>query len=193
MSKEGCHIRSQSNLNVFKTARNNNSNIDNSSSNNDNNIVNTTSDLLLESDDNHAILSTYESNDDDGDVTVPKGDTEIKAKYEVKISTHSQRWSVYYFFQYKYRGMSPPEELNLYDYWSGKGGVASKIQTDLGLSTDFKISRLIRIFKKIMDCVTFGIEFKPEMVEKRGGNRQMKIRIDSPEAQIMADSLEGGL
>ena len=190
--KKARHIRSQNNLNVFETVRNNNSNIDNSSSNNENNIVNTTSDLLLESDDNHAISSTYESNDDD-DVTVPKGDTAIKAKHEVKIMTHSQRWSVYYLFQYKYRGMSPPEELNLYDYWSGKGGVASKIQKDLGLSTNFKRSRLIRIFEKIMDCVTSEIEFKPEMVENRGGNRQMKIRIDSPEAQIMADSLEGGL
>ena len=89
--------------------------------------------------------------------------------------------------------MSPPEELNLYYHWSGKGGIASKIWKDLSLSADFKIIRLDRIFEKIMDYVTSKIEFKPEMVVNCGGNRQMKIQIDSPEAKIMSDSLEGGL
>ena len=89
--------------------------------------------------------------------------------------------------------MSPPRDQNLYDYWCGKDGIASKIRNDLGLPKNFKTSRFIVIFEKIMECLTNEVEFDPDMVKNGGGHRQMTIKMNSPEAQIMVDSLEGGL
>ena len=49
------------------------------------------------------------------------------------------------------------------------------------------------MFEKIMECVRNEVDFNPSLVENRGGNHLKTIRMDSPEAQIMADGLESGL
>ncbi len=42
--------------------------------------------------------------------------------------TLNLQWTVYYLFEVKYRGMSPPDGVNLYDYWHGKQGITAKLR-----------------------------------------------------------------
>ena len=44
-----------------------------------------------------------------------------------------------------------------------------------------------------MECYRVGEKFQPKLVDGRGGNRKMTIRMDITEAQIIADSIEAGL
>ena len=116
---------------------------------------------------------------------------EKKMYYQMKVE--SFRWTVYYFFM-KRHGMSPPEDVDLYTYWTGRGGIGSKVKKDLKLSRTISVKcRLLHIFEKVMECIRSGEKFHPKMVDSRGGNRKITIRLDSMEAQIIADSIESGL
>ena len=44
-----------------------------------------------------------------------------------------------------------------------------------------------------MECYRTGEKFHPKIVNGRGGNWKMTIRMDSVEAQIIADNIEAGL
>ena len=52
---------------------------------------------------------------------------------------------------------------------------------------------MLPIFEKILDCFKLGEKFCPSSVDNRGGNREMTIKLDSYEAQIIADGMESGL
>ena len=46
---------------------------------------------------------------------------------------------------------------------------------------------------EILDCERSGKKFKPEIMETRGGKRLPTFKLDSVEAQIVADACESGL
>lgn len=85
------------------------------------------------------------------------------------------------------------DNKDLYTYWLEKGGIAEKIWNDLGLAKTVRKQRFISCFEKVTECIRNEDDFHPSMVENRGGNRQLMIRMDSAEAQILADGLEAGL
>ena len=90
--------------------------------------------------------------------------------------------------------MSPPEDVDLFTYWTGRGGIGSKVKRDLKLPRTISVkNRLLPIFEKVMECLRSGDKFHPKLVDNRGGNRKITIRLDSVEAQIIADSIESGL
>ena len=91
--------------------------------------------------------------------------------------------------------MNPPnEDIELYKYWIGRAGIASKIKRDLRLPRTYCVKdRMVPIFEKILDCFKVGEKFCPSLVDNRGGNRPMTIKMNSSEAQIIADGMESGL
>ena len=142
--------------------------------------------------DNNVITDVSDHSDDDAPVVTQDVELERKSYCRMKVEAH--RWTVFNFFMHRYDGLSPPEDVDLYTYWTGRGGVGPKIKKDLRLPRTFSVKeRLLPIFEKILECNRVGEEFHPKMVDGRGGNRKMTIRMDSIEAQIIADSIESGL
>ena len=87
--------------------------------------------------------------------------------------------------------MNPPnEDIELYKYWIERAGIASKIQRDLHLVRTYCVKdRMVPIFERIIVCFKVGEKFCPSL----GGNRPVTIRLNSNEAQIIADGMESGL
>ncbi len=152
------------------------------------NVINT-SDLVLSNDEDQQQTGTH--NDDC--VPVVSDDETKQVKYDKKEFTRSTRWTVYHLFRHKYNGMYPKDGMDLYQHWSGKDGIALKIKKDMNLPKSYRTSQLIPCFEKIMECLLNEVEFDPSMVENRRGHRKATIRLDSPEAQILANGLESGL
>ena len=143
---------------------------------------------------NHVISDDEMSNIDDDDDPTPPEDTEVEKRSYCQMKIEAHRWTVFNFFVHRYDGMSTPDGVDLYHHWTGKGGVGPKIKKDLQLPPTFSVKeRLLPIFEKITECYRIGEKFHPKMVDSRGGNRKMTIRMDSLEAQIIADSIEAGL
>jgi len=143
---------------------------------------------------NHVISDDEMSNIDDDDDPTPPEDTEVEKRSYCQMKVEAHRWTVFNFFVHRYDGMSTPDGVDLYHHWTGKGGVGPKIKKDLQLPPTFSVKeRLLPIFEKITECYRIGEKFHPKMVDGRGGNRKMTIRMDSLEAQIIADSIEAGL
>jgi len=130
--------------------------------------------------------------DDDPAVVKQDFDLERKLHYQTKLEAY--RWTIFHLFTIKHRGMTPPEDIELYSYWLGRKGVGAKIKRDLNLPRTCSVkNRLLPIFEKIVECIRTGEKFHPSMVETRGGNRKITLQLDSIEAQIIADSIESGL
>ena len=133
-----------------------------------------------------------QANSDEVPVVVSDFNLELKLYRQMKVESH--RWSVFNLFLFKYDGLNPPEQADLYQYWTGRCGVASKIKKDLDLPRTYCVKeRMLPIFERILECFKVGERFHPSSVDGRGGNRPMTIRMDSHEAQIIADGIESGL
>ena len=110
-----------------------------------------------------------------------------------KISnTIGHRYTVYTLFMKKYHGLYPPSD-DLYKFWIGRGGIASKIKRDMGMPRTFSSRRLLLIFEKAVECYRNGDKFDPMKMESRCGHRKMTIRIGSLQAQMIANHIESGL
>ena len=97
-------------------------------------------------------------------------------------------------FVFKFKGLNPPDHLDLYQYWSGRDGISSKIKKDLHLPWTYYVKeRMFPIFERILDCFKMGEKFYHSSVDNRGGNCQMTIRLDSYEAQIIVEGMESRL
>ena len=169
---------------------------------------NNTNDILNNNNDNELLLNVLEpvtnvSNlkDYDEEEYVPTDDS-VPVVIEDKITQQqndkrgllqSTRWTVNHLFRYKYNGMFPDDGKDLNQHWFGRQGIALKIKKDIGLPHCFKTSTLGPCFEKIAECILNGVDFDPSMVENRGGHRKATIRMDSPDAQILANGLESGL
>ena len=111
-----------------------------------------------------------------------------------KIKVESHHWAVFNLFMFKYDGLSPPEVTDLYNYWSGRGGIASKIRKDLHLLRTYCVKeRMLPILEKILECCKLGEKFDPSSVDSRGGNRLITVQMNCHEAQIIADGIKSGL
>ena len=133
------------------------------------------------------------SNYDDAPPIVEQ-DFELERKLHYQTKLEAYRWAVFHLFTNKHRGMCPPDNMDLFTYWLGRRGVGTKIKRDLNLPRTCSIKkRLLPIFEMIMECIRTGDRFHPSLVERRGGNRKITLRLDSVEAQIIADSIESGL
>ena len=132
--------------------------------------------------------------DVEDDDPTPFEDLEMEEKNYCQMKVEAHRWTVFNFFVHRYNGMSPPDGVELYTYWTGRGGVGPKIKKDLRLPHTFSVKeRLLPIFEKITECYCTGEKFHPKMVDSRGENRKMTIQMDNIEAQIIANSIEAGL
>ena len=97
-------------------------------------------------------------------------------------------------FVFKYKGLNTSDQIDLYQFWSGRVGIAAKIKKDLHLPQMYCVKeRMLPIFKWILDCSKMGEKCHLSSIDNRGGSRQMTIRLDSYEAQIIADGMESGL
>ena len=139
---------------------------------------------------------TNENNDQstdisDGDDEVENVDEVIQEKHFKKVYNNARRWTIFCLFVYKYNGLKPPDG-DFYKHWSGKGGLASKIRKDVGMSANSGM-KLIPIFEHILERLRTELDFDPKNLETRGGKRPHLIKLDSPEAQIVADGIEAGL
>ena len=135
-------------------------------------------------------------NEDNGAITdsddeVENVDERIQQKYFSKVYNNARRWSSFCIFIYKYNCLNPPDG-DFYEYWSGRNGLATKIRQDVGIKPNSGI-KLIPIFEHILELFRTEHDFNPKHLETRGGQRPHLIKLDSPEAQIIADGIEGGL
>ena len=89
--------------------------------------------------------------------------------------------------------MIQPDNVDMYQYWTGRGGIASKIKRDIGMPRTYPSKRLLPIFEKALECHLNDECFDPTALETRCGHRSTTIRIDSKEAQMIADYVESGL
>ena len=64
------------------------------------------------------------NNDDVAPTILQDCDREIKLICQMRLQ--SLRWSVFNLSIFKYDGLNPPEDVELYQYWSGRGGVGPK-------------------------------------------------------------------
>ena len=108
-----------------------------------------------------------------------------------KLKTIVRRYSVYDLFVNVYNGLEPPNG-DFYAYWTGRNGIVSKIRKDLKIKGNSGY-KLVPIFEYILECARSETDFDPRHLETRGGGRPVKITINSPEAQIVADCIESGL
>ena len=99
----------------------------------------------------------------------------------MKVESHL--WAVFNWFMFKYDGLNPrPDQTDLYNFWSGRGGIASKIRKDLNLPRTYCVKeRMLPIFEKILECCKLGEKFNPSSVDSGGGNQPMTIRMNSHE------------
>ena len=75
------------------------------------------------------------------------------------MKVESFQLTVYYFFM-KRHGMSPPEDVDLFTYWTGRGRIGSKVKRDLKLQREISVEiRLLPIFDKVMECIQSGEKF----------------------------------
>ena len=146
-----------------------------------------------ESSNSMMILQTNQTDydDDDDEIREIAEDRTTQEIYFMRQKNLSQRWTVFHLFVHKYNGMDAPGGDYL-KHWSGRGGIVSSIRRDLGWSVH-NGTKLIPIFEKIMECIRTETDFSPDMVDNRRGHKELTIRLDSPEAQIIADGLESGL
>ena len=135
-------------------------------------------------------ITNHNENEDDT-VAENEVDTIRQKKYFSSLQCKARRWAIFDLFVNKYNGLEP-KDGNLYKFWKGKDGVVSKIRKDLKIKSNSGF-KMLPIFEAILECQRTGTDFDPSMIERRGGKRPNKIRLDSPEAQIIADGLESGL
>ena len=151
---------------------------------------------ILDTNENTNEVSNFSDvNDDDctdnSDDEFPNIDQRIQEKYFARQFTKVRRWGIFGLFVFKYKGLSPPDG-DFYKFWSGRGGIASKIKKDLEIPRNSG-TKLIQLFEFILECHRNESDFDPRAFETRGGQRPLLISIDSPEAQIVADGIESGL
>ena len=103
----------------------------------------------------------------------------------------SQRWAIFHLFMSKYKGMDAPDGDYL-KYWTGRNRIIARIRRNLGMKSNNSY-KFQKCFEIIMECIRTETDFHPGRLDLRGGNREMTIRMESPEAQIIADGLESGL
>ena len=133
-----------------------------------------------------------QNNDDEAPTILQDCNREMKLIRQMRLE--SLQWSVFNLFIFKYDGLNHPEDSELYQYWSGRGGVGPKIKKDLDLPRTYSVKeRMLPIFERILECFKLGLKFQPSSVDCRGGNQPITIRMDSYEAQIIADGMESGL
>ena len=127
----------------------------------------------------------------DNDDEVENVDETVQKKYFAKVYTNARRWTIFCLFVYKYDGLNPPDG-DFYKSWSGRNGLATKIRQDVGIDQHSGL-KLIPMFEHILEQFRTEHDFNPKDLETRGGQRPHLIKLDSPEAQIIADGIEGGL
>ena len=72
-------------------------------------------------------------------------DKELQKKTHKISNTIGHRYTVYTLFMKKYHGLYPPSD-DLYKFWIGRGGIASKIKRDMGMPRTYSSRRLLPIF-----------------------------------------------
>ena len=87
--------------------------------------------------------------------------------------------------------MDSPDR-NYIKYWTGHNGIIGKMRPYLGMNSNNSY-KLQRYFETMMKCIRIETDFHPKLMENSGGKRELTIRMDIPEAQIIADGLEYGL
>ena len=108
------------------------------SSNSSSNIINL--DECITNTDEKNIVDDEGSNADDAPAIVEQDfDLERKLHYQTKLEAY--RWTVFHFFTNKYRGMNPPEDMDLYSYWLGRKGIGAKIKRDLNLPRTHSVKK----------------------------------------------------
>ena len=87
---------------------------------------------------NNNVVLTDISNDNDDDVPVIIQDVELEKSSYCQLKVEAHRWTVYNFFINRYEGLSPPDDVDLYTYWTGRGGVGPMIKNGLETSKDLQ-------------------------------------------------------
>ena len=157
------------------------------------------SNLFNEIEVNETVAEVQTNNQNENDEIDPATDDDyienvdemVQRKHFLKLYNNSRRWSIFNLFVYKYDGLNPPDG-NYYKYWTGRGGLVSKIKSDAGISKGNGM-KLLPIFENILECFRTEVDFRPNTLDTRGGKRPHLIRIESPEAQIVANGIESGL
>ena len=108
------------------------------------------------------------------------------------LDATARRYTIAYLFVKKHKGL---KKLGgkLEKEWDGREGTIAKIRKDLGCATNFNKSSIKNVLLEVVLCYTNGTKFDPQVIEKRGGKRPPTFKLDSEEAEIIADCIEAGL
>ena len=140
-------------------------------------------------------MTTINENDEvstqPDDNNVVKEDECLQKAHLHKLKTIVRCYSVFDLFVNVYNGLEPPDG-DFYAYWTGQNGIVTKIRKDLKIKGNSGY-KLVPIFENILECARSETDFDPRRLETRGGGKPVKITINSPEAQIVADCIESGL
>ena len=120
-----------------------------------------------------------------------------KIDHEIEASNRQMLYeklnAIAYLFVHKYDGL---RSGSLEKGWEGRNGIITSIRKDLGLTrnTRTRTTTFQYIFMGLIESERSGCEFSiSHLLQMKKGHRTPTIASDSPQAQIVADSLEAGL
>ena len=120
-------------------------------------------------------------------------DEEEEKSLKLRIDSIALRYSIMVLFVNKYKALDNIEDgKDIQSGWNGRNGLIPKIKSDLGLKLSSSV-KILPIFMEIVECARTGKVFDATNLENRKGHKPVIIMIDSIEAQVVADCLEGGL
>ena len=138
---------------------------------------------------------TYtEVDEEDGiEETEPFVDDSGEKRLKYKIQSTALRYAIMVLFVNKYKALDNVEDgKDMQKNWQGKNGLVSKIKADLGIAVSQKL-QLVPVFLEIIECARSGKAFDASDIETRGGCKPVLIKINSMQAQVLADCIESGL
>jgi len=138
----------------------------------------------------------YDSDDDQSfaGVEVDTSDSDpavedfMKEEHDIFGTDCVQRLSIAFCFVNKYQAEKDSKECP----WDGKGGIIANIRKDLGLNPRCKVKYIL---EDVLNCQCAGTQYTGERRKHSDIKPGPKVIIttDSPEAQIVADSMEAGM
>ena len=123
---------------------------------------------------------------EDAEDEIPTVDEHFdRSKQSLFEISRDRRIAVAYCFFTKYGAVEDDEGSP----WNGKGGIISKIRSDLGLRQTALIKNIL---EDVIDCKNKGIRYTGNSKCAKRSGRPTVIKTDSQEAQIIADAAESG-
>ena len=130
----------------------------------------------------------------DDEHSVATTDAEKAANEQKKrlLDATARRYTIAYLFVKKHKGLKKLG-VQLEKEWDRREGTIAKIRRDLGYTKNFNKSSIKNVLLKVVLYYTNGMKFDPQVIEQRVGKMPTTFKLDSEEAEIIADYIKAEL